>query len=58
MELQDAITAYREQIKHVLSLMDPAPTEEWVATTADALMAPFESHARAGTDLSPEDGLP
>jgi hypothetical protein len=53
MELQEAIAAYREQIKHVLSQMDPAPTDEWLTAKTDQLMAPLENGGSGGSRLSP-----
>jgi hypothetical protein len=52
MELEKAIAAYRERITHVLSQIDPAPTDNWVKEPTDRLMAPFE---RAGSGLASED---
>ena len=52
MELQEAIAAYRERITHVLSQMDPAPTDEWLKETTDRLMAPFENGGSDGNHLS------
>jgi hypothetical protein len=48
MELQAAIAAYREQIRHVFSQMEPPQTEEWIAETTDRLMAPFEARLEEG----------
>ena len=52
MELQEAIAAYRERITHVLSQMDPAPTDEWVRETTDRLMSPIENGGSDGNQLS------
>ena len=51
MELQDAIAAYREQIKHVLS-QHPAATDEWVRETTDGLMEPLENGKSNGNGSS------
>jgi hypothetical protein len=47
MELQEAIEAYRERIKHVLS-QHPTATDEWVEVTTDQLIEPFENRQRGG----------
>jgi hypothetical protein len=61
MELHDAIDAYRERIKHVLS-QHPTATDEWVRETTDGLMEPTEngnsngngsSRSLAGEERSP-----
>jgi hypothetical protein len=52
MELQEAIAAYRERIKHVLSQMDPAPTDERLRETTDRLMSPIENGGGDGNGSS------
>jgi hypothetical protein len=51
MELEEAVAAYRERIKHVLS-QHPAATDAWVRETTDALTASIEKDGGDRNHLS------
>lgn len=55
MELDDAIAACKEEIRHLFGQIIPSPTDEWVAEITGGLMAQFEN---SNEDGEPGDEVP
>jgi hypothetical protein len=45
MELDEAIVAYSDQIKHVLSQTTPPPTDEWIEAQVQRLLGTASRNA-------------